>query len=118
MSLPPSREFAEQWVSAWNAHDLERILVHYSDDFEMSSPYIIQLMGIPSGVLQGKAAVRSYWAKALEMFPDLKFELLDVLVGARSVAINYYGRGRRRVCEVLFFDDSGKIIRGAAHYAD
>src|ERR1700723_3107179 len=29
--------FAE-WIAAWNAHDLPRILSHYADDFEMSSP--------------------------------------------------------------------------------
>lgn len=40
-----SREFAERfakdWVDAWNRHDLEAVLSHYADDFEMSSPYIV-----------------------------------------------------------------------------
>ncbi len=30
--------FANDWIESWNAHDLERILAHYSADFEMSSP--------------------------------------------------------------------------------
>src|SRR5207302_4356035 len=25
--------FAREWVDAWNAHDLARILSHYTDDF-------------------------------------------------------------------------------------
>ena len=29
-----ARTFAEEWVAAWNAHDLERILAHYSDEFK------------------------------------------------------------------------------------
>jgi ketosteroid isomerase-like protein len=56
---------AKEWVAAWNSHDLERILAHYEDDFEMSSPIITALIGEPSGKLRGKAAVGAYWAKAL-----------------------------------------------------
>lgn len=118
MSAARARQFAEEWMSSWNAHDLDRILAHYADEFEMSSPYISQLMGVPSGTLKGKRSIREYWALALEKFPDLRFELIDVLVGARSVALNYYGRGRSRACEVFFFDESGKVVRAAAHYTD
>ena len=113
-----AKAFAADWIDSWNAHDLERILRHYTDDFEMSSPYIRDVVGEPSGVLNGKAAIGAYWSKALAKFPDLRFELIDVLTGADSVAINYYGRGRRRVCEVFFFDAAGKVIRAAAHYRD
>ncbi|MGH8529579.1 MAG: nuclear transport factor 2 family protein [Nevskiales bacterium] len=109
--------FAASWIGAWNAHDLERILALYRDDFEMSSPYIREIMDEPSGVLQGKAAIRAYWSKALTKFPDLNFELINVLTGANSVMINYYGRGRRLAAEVFFLDAAGKIARAAAHYA-
>ena len=36
--------FAADWIDAWNSHDLERILGHYSDDFEMCSPLIVERM--------------------------------------------------------------------------
>lgn len=113
-----ARHFADDWIAAWNAHDLDRILAHYSDEFEMSSPYIRDVAGEPSGILRGKAAVGDYWAKALARFPDLRFELIDVLTGVDSVAINYYGRGRRRACELFFFDATGKVTKSAAHYRD
>jgi len=32
--------FAKEWVAAWNSHDLDRILGHCDDDFEMSPPII------------------------------------------------------------------------------
>ena len=54
------RHFAEQlaavWIDSWNAHDLERILLHYAEDFEMSSPMVVQLVDEPSGTLKGKVA--------------------------------------------------------------
>jgi predicted HD phosphohydrolase len=31
-----AERFAEDWVAAWNSHDLGRILEHYEEDFEMS----------------------------------------------------------------------------------
>jgi hypothetical protein len=80
-----AERFAREWVEAWNAHDLERVLSHYEDDFEMSSPIIVTMMGEPSGKLKGKAAVGAYWAKALKLLPQLRFELVAVLAGADSV---------------------------------
>ena len=56
-----AEHFAADWIESWNAHDLDRILAHYSDDFEMSSPYIITVAGEPSGTLRGEEAVRAYW---------------------------------------------------------
>jgi ketosteroid isomerase-like protein len=50
--------FAADWIESWNSHDLGRILSHYTDDFEMSSPLIVQLAGQPSGKLKGKEAIR------------------------------------------------------------
>jgi hypothetical protein len=109
--------FAQEWIEAWNAHDLERILAHYSEDFEMASPLIIERMGEPSGVLKGKAAVRRYWEQGLAAQPPLRFELLDVLAGIRSITIYYRSIGRRVVAEVLEFNPRREVIRGAAHWA-
>ena len=55
-----AEHFARDWIDSWNSHDLERILSHYSDQFEMSSPVIIQVAGEPSGTLKGKDAVGAY----------------------------------------------------------
>src|SRR5882757_6028070 len=75
-----AQKFAADWIAAWNSHDLNRILEHYSDDFEMHSPSIIAVAGEPSGVLRGKANVAAYWTKALKA-QNLTFELIDVFAG-------------------------------------
>jgi hypothetical protein len=108
--------FAAAWIAAWNSHDLERILSHYTDDFEMSSPVIVQLMGEPSGTLKGKANIRAYWAKALAANPALHFELLTTLTGANSITL-YYRGARGLSAEVFHFDRDGKVVKGYAHYA-
>lgn len=108
---------AHDWIDAWNAHDLPRILDHYDDDFEMSSPRIVDLAGEPSGILRGKADVGAYWAKALALIPELRFELLGVFVGVRSVALHYRNQAGRLAVEILELGPSGRVARASAHYA-
>ncbi|ODU49765.1 MAG: polyketide cyclase [Thiobacillus sp. SCN 63-374] len=105
----------KEWIEAWNSHDLDRILSHYSEDVVMSSPHIAVIAGEPSGVLKGKRAVGDYWRQALSRIPDLHFELLATFAGADSVAIHYNGVSGP-VIEVLFFDAGGLVERATAHY--
>lgn len=111
-----ARNFAVEWIEAWNSHDLPRILSHYTEDFEMSSPFVAKFTGEDAGVLRGKAAVGAYWRAALERIPDLRFELLNVFAGVDSVAIYYKAVLGKRATEVLFLDESGKAYRAFAHY--
>ncbi len=112
-----AREFAQKWVEAWNSHDLDRVMAHYAEDFEMTSPFIATLMGEASGALKGKDQVRAYWAQALKRLPDLHFELIEVLTGVDSITIYYHAVLGKRAVEVLFFDSKHKVRRGYAHYS-
>lgn len=109
-------QFAREWVDAWNAHDLQLILSHYADDFEMSSPFIARVTGVETGTLKGKEAVGDYWAKALQKMPDLRFELIDVFTSVQSVCILYKSVMNLRAVEWLHFNSSGKVSKAMAHY--
>lgn len=107
--------FAKEWVDAWNSHDLERILSHYRDDFQMTSPLIVTRMGIQSGTLKGKEAVRKYWSQGLAMTPDLRFDLSNTIVGVNSIAVIYRSvTAKRVVIELLEFDETLKVVRAEA----
>jgi hypothetical protein len=82
----------------------------------MSSPVIIQVAAEPSGTLRGKAAVGAYWAKALELIPDLHFELISVLVGVTSITLYYKGAHDRLAAEVFHFRARQLVSRAFAHY--
>src|SRR5262245_37430241 len=92
---PWALQFAEEWIAAWNSHDLDRILAHYVDEVEISSPLIVERMNESSGTLRGKAALRPYWTKGLEAKPPLKFELLAVHAGVDRLGLAYRSVGRR-----------------------
>ncbi len=113
-----ARRFTEEWIEAWNRHDLDAILSHYTDHFELNSPVIADLMGVAEGRLAGKPAVREYWQKALQLVPDLHFCDPAVFIGAGSIIIRYAGAGGRPAAELFEFDDAGLVRRASAHYAD
>ena len=52
-----AEDFAREWEKAWNAHDLEEILSHYSEDFQMTIPFIPTTMDEATGTLK-KAKTR------------------------------------------------------------
>ena len=108
-------KFASEWLEHWNSHDLDKIMTHYADDFQMSSPVIKQIMNIDSGIIKGKDNVRAYWEKALNMIPDLHFEFIKVYSGANSIVIHYKGH-RGLSAEVFFFNNEGLVEAAHAHY--
>ena len=115
MDTEQANEFADHWIESWNSHDLDQIMSHYTEDFEMSSPVIISAMNEPSGTLKGKDVIRVYWSKALAKYTDLKFEKHHVLVGANSVTIIYNGV-RGLSAESFHFNKAGKVFAAYAHY--
>lgn len=109
---------ADEWFAAWNAHDLDAILTHYADDVEFVSPFVAVLNDDPDGVIHGKEALRVYFARAFERFPDLHFEPLDVLVGVDSVTLYYVSVGGRLAAEVMTLGPDGRVVRVLAHYRE
>ena len=83
------RDFATEWVQAWNSHDLERVLSHYDDTVTLISPRAQLVLGIADGAVRGKAALRDYIKRALENVPDLSFTLERVFSGVNSVVIEF-----------------------------
>jgi hypothetical protein len=112
-----AENFAMDWIDSWNSHDLHRILSHYDDDFEMSSPVIVQLADEPTGVLKGKVAIGAYWAKALQLIPDLHFELISTFVGVNTISLYYKGARGRFAAEVFHFGPDNKVVMAYAQYA-
>jgi ketosteroid isomerase-like protein len=106
----------EAWTAAWNAHDLEAILAHYTDDVVFVSPFVVKLLGEPSGTLRGKEALRAYFARALAAYPDLRFEPRAMLVGVGSLVYAYQSVGGLQAAEVMFVAADGRVDRVLAHY--
>ena len=113
-----ARRFAASWHAAWNAHDLDAMMAHYADGIQHSSPFIARYNGDPAcAPLQGKAAVRAYFGRALERNPTLRFDPLHVAVGVDSVILVYRRMTGEVAAESFAFDAHGKVIQSVSHYA-
>ncbi len=106
--------FAAEWLAAWNARDLERILSHYAEGVSFLSPVAERMTG--GGRIEGKEALRAYWTQALARAPDLAFALEAVYRGAGAMTIAYRNHLGGRVAESFVFGEDGKVILSAACY--
>ena len=112
-----AREFAQEWVEAWNSHDLERILAHYDEEVVLISPVALKLLNNGDGVVRGKTALREYFLRGIQAFPNRRFDLIEVLWGVETVVV-YYGNNVRgsKSAEVMQLTVEGKIRRVWANY--
>jgi len=109
---------ANQWVAAWNAHDLDLIMMHYDDAVELTSPVAAQLLSTSDGKVIGKANLRAYFQRGLSAYPELRFGLEDVLWGVNSVVLYYANHKGTRTAEFMELSASGKVVRVVANYGD
>ncbi len=108
--------FADAWIGAWNSHDLEEIMSHYADDVTLVSPTAAALLGDPSGEVKGKAALRAYFRKGLDVYPNLRFDLFDVMWGVTSIVLCYRNQRGTKSAELMELDARGKVTRVIANY--
>ncbi|MCW5829353.1 MAG: nuclear transport factor 2 family protein [Deltaproteobacteria bacterium] len=114
-SIGKLRESARQWIDAWNRRDLDGILEHYADNVRICSPMVTVRTGSPDGWLHGKANLRDYFAMGLRK-PDIRFELIDVLIGINAVTVVYRRENGAMVADCSELDAHGRIIRMIACY--
>ena len=112
-----ARELADHWVKAWNSHDLDRIMAHYADDVVLISPVAVKILGDPSGRVTGKAALRAYFKRALGVYPNLRFELVDLMWGLESVVLYYVNQKGSKTGEYMEIDPTGKVSKVVANYS-
>jgi hypothetical protein len=112
-----AEEFAAEWIAAWNAHDLGRILSHYAPDIQLTSPLVRRVLGNEHDTLSGLEVLRNYFSRALVLYPELQFVPRYVYLGVDSVIIEYQSVANLFAAEQLEFNESGLIRRVRAHYA-
>jgi len=109
-------ELANHWISAWNAHDLDKILSHYEDNVVLTSPVAAKILDDPTGTVRGKDALRSYFKKGLEVYPDLNFRLTELVWGLNSIVLCYVNQKGTKAAEFMEIGPMGKVSKVVANY--
>jgi hypothetical protein len=117
-----SKEFAtnftKEWIDGWNSHDIDKIMIHYDESIDFTSPFIVELNNDPNGRISNKKDLKDYFSRALNKYPDLHFQLLNTLLSVNSLIIYYQSINNMIAAEYFEFNDHGKIIRVKAHYSN
>lgn len=120
MTFPITQEWAErfgqEWIAAWNSHDLDRICSHYAADIEFTSPFVTSLTGNLDGTVFAVAALRKYFSTALERFPALNFNYMFTCTGIRTVTVVYRSVNGLTAAETMELCAEGKVMRSFAQY--
>ena len=111
------RQFAADWLDAWNSHDLDALLSHYAPEIVLTSPVAARLLNDPSGAVAGKDALRAYFARGLEAYPNLTFDLIDVMWGLSSIVLYYRNQNGTKTGEFMELDATLKVTRVVANYS-
>lgn len=118
MTQAEAERFAADWIAAWNRHDLDAILSHYSGDIEFTSPFVGRLLGDEDGVVRGINALRDYFGRALAAYPDLWFSEPNVLASPEVFVIYYRSVNDLWAAELMRTNQAGKIDRVSVTYTN
>lgn len=110
------RQIANDWITAWNKHDLDLIMSHYTDDIQFTSPFITKINNDPLGTIHNKVDLQLYFQRALNLYPNLHFELNKILVSVNSIIVYYTSVNNLLAAEFMQINEDGKVYKVFAHY--
>ena len=103
--MPDTTHIALQWLSAFNAHNLEELLALYSNAAVHFSPKLKIRQPATGGFIKGKDALRKWWRDALDRLPTLHYKLVSLTGNGERIFMEYIrqvaGEQDMRVAEVL-----------------
>lgn len=115
LTVETARRVAEEWCDAWNRKDLDAVMAHYAENVAFSSPTVVKRWGIADGWLHGRTRLRENFAIGIAA-EGLRFDLVDVVIGVKSMCVMYRRETGQLVNDTVEFDDQGKAIRVVACY--
>lgn len=117
--MKSNEQIANEWFSAFNAHDLELLLSLYADDAGHYSPKLKARQPETEGRIKGKDALRAWWKDAFERLPDLHYEPGKITANEFRVFMEYTrqvpGEEDMLVGEVLDIEN-GMIVASRVYH--
>ncbi len=107
---------ARGWCDAWNRRDIDAIMAHYAEDVEFNSPTIVHRWGNADGWIRGNARLRANFEIGVKA-PNLRFDLIDVLLGVNAICVIYRRETGTLVSDLVEFNSEGLGRRVFASYS-
>jgi len=98
-------QVANNWLKAFNEHNLEALLSLYNEQAEHYSPKLKVRLPETQGLIKGKTALRAWWLDAFERLPSLQYISQTLTANNERVFMEYVrkvkGEDDTKVAEVL-----------------
>ena len=112
-------QIGRDWLDAFNAKDLERLVGLYADDCTHTSPKLRVQRPESGGKLHGKPALHAWWDDAFRRLPELRYESQTITADEQRVVLEYVrhapGEASYPVAEV-FEIAAGKIAASRVYH--
>tara|TARA_R110000824_G_scaffold390760_8_gene587756 strand:- start:11348 stop:11725 length:378 start_codon:yes stop_codon:yes gene_type:complete len=106
-----TKTITERWQSSWTSLDPDAITDLYTDNGIHMSNVVVERMGIASGTLKSRAAIRLYVEESVKRLKSFRAEIIKVTsaeteIGG-SATIEYWRilnenmERKSRVCEII-----------------
>ena len=89
----------------------------HGEDVVLTSPVAARILSDPSGTVKGREALRAYFKRGLEAYPNLRFDLIDMMWGLSSIVLYYVNQNGTKTGEFMEIDSNGMVIRVVANYS-
>jgi ketosteroid isomerase-like protein len=110
------RSLVEDWIEAWNARDLDRIMRHYASSVVFEANTVVRRWNRPDGILRGVDELREHFRMGLDLSPTLRFELEEVFTVPSGYAALYRRDNGNRVLDVVELNEFSKATNVKAFY--
>lgn len=101
---------ARQWLSAFNEHNLEKLLALYALDAVHYSPKLKLRHPETNGLIKGKENLHAWWKDAFDRLPTLQYKATSLTANSERVFMEYVrlvkGEESMLVAEVLEINDN------------
>ncbi len=117
MNTEKAKQFAADWIKAWNDHDIKAILSHYADELEFYSPLVLLLKFNETGVITNQTDLEQYFKSGLNSYPDLFFQFHHFFVGINTLVLYYTSVKGRLAAEVFELNEAGRAVKVYCNYS-
>jgi len=113
-----SEQFAQEWIDAWNSHDIDQIISHYAEALEFKSPLIVERYNDPAGTIYQREKLKEYFLIGLTKNPSLSFKLVEVLTGVDGLTLYYQNARGGLTAEYFEFNQQQEVVKCVSCYSE
>ena len=115
-------ELRRHWDEGWNQGDVDTIMAPFAADVVFRSPFVARLTGDPATTaIEGRDALRSYVADALERAPGIRYTVDAAYAGTDSLVLVYtvhrVDGTDQPGADTMRVDAAGQVVEWSCHYA-